>query len=421
MKLFWALLCALLVTGTTAAAGMAEPPPAESGTPVSTAYADAAAEHGFFWQLFLPQTVLPGSFLYALPADRSRRSEGTRSDQQFFEISSTGSNDVPDAALRAYKHAAATMAKTDPGCHVSWTMLAAIGRVESNHGRFGGAVLGSDGVSRPAIVGPRLDGAGPFAAIADSDGGKLDGDRQWDRAIGQMQFLPQTWASVARDGDGDGVANPGDLDDSALGAAVYLCGAGDLSTDAGMARAAFRYNHSDYYVALVLSFAHGYATGVFVQPTPPPPPGQDNKAAQVVQAAATSTPKPGKPAPAKPAATAPAKPVAPAPSTPGGSGAGPGSTPTPTPSTPSPSAPPQPEDGDWTGQLQVRGDGFVLGDWTLDLDGRAGDAAAADWDGDGTVGSVKDELTGLDGRRITVHGAKLSGTVTYARFVEALS
>ena len=82
------------------------------------------------------------------------------------------------------------MAVADPGCHISWTLLAAIGRVESNHGRFGGAQLGSDGVSRPEIRGPQLDGAGAFAAIADSDHGTLDRDKVWDRAVGQMQFLP---------------------------------------------------------------------------------------------------------------------------------------------------------------------------------------------------------------------------------------
>ena len=52
------------------------------------------------------------------------------------------------------------MATADPGCDISWTLLAAIGRVESNHGRFGGAALGSDGVSRPEIRGPQLNGAG---------------------------------------------------------------------------------------------------------------------------------------------------------------------------------------------------------------------------------------------------------------------
>ncbi len=52
------------------------------------------------------------------------------------------------------------MATADPDCDISWTLLAAIGRVETNHGRFGGAQLGSDGVSRPEIRGPQLDGAG---------------------------------------------------------------------------------------------------------------------------------------------------------------------------------------------------------------------------------------------------------------------
>ena len=190
----------------------------------------------------------------AAHAKANKDARGTRSDDQFFEISRTGSNDVPEAALRAYHHAEKVMATADPDCQISWTLLAAIGRVESNHGRFGGAQLGSDGVSRPEIRGPQLDGAGPFAAIHDSDNGALDHDKVWDRAVGQMQFLPETWGSVARDGDGDGKKNPDDIDDSALGSAVYLCGAGgSLADQPGMARAAFRYNHSDYYVQLVLS------------------------------------------------------------------------------------------------------------------------------------------------------------------------
>jgi hypothetical protein len=147
------------------------------------------------------------------------------------------------------------------------------------------AELGSDGVSRPEIRGPQLDGAGPFAAIHDSDNGALDRDKVWDRAVGQMQFLPQTWRSVERDGDGDGTKNPDDIDDSALGSAVYLCGAGgSLAGVEGMSRAAFRYNHSDYYVQLVLSFVAGFETGVFALPSPPPPPA-DAKTAKTRKAA----------------------------------------------------------------------------------------------------------------------------------------
>ena len=131
---------------------------------------------GFYWQLTTPQPVVPGTDP-ASPAAHHEGSKGTRSDKQFFKISSTGSNDVPEAALRAYHHAEKVMATADPGCEISWTLLAAIGRVESNHGRFGGAQLGSDGVSRPEIRGPQLDGAGAFAAIADSDNGVLDHDK----------------------------------------------------------------------------------------------------------------------------------------------------------------------------------------------------------------------------------------------------
>src|SRR3954453_1216650 len=186
--------------------------------------------------------------------------------------SALADHDVPAAAMRAYKHAAATMAKSKPGCHISWSLLAGIGRVESDHGRFAGSVLGTDGVSRPAIIGLPLNGVGPVAAIRDTDKGAWDGDPVWDRAVGPMQFIPSTWTWAGRDGDGDGVRNPNDIDDAALAAASYLCGgSGDLRTAAGMSSAIFRYNPSNYYVSLVRAFASGYQSGAFVIPSPPAP------------------------------------------------------------------------------------------------------------------------------------------------------
>ena len=356
---------------------------------------------GFFWQLTTPQVVTPGSYLLAL-TESHPDSKGTRSDEEFFQISSTGSNDVPSAALAAYKHAAVVMAKDQPGCQIPWTLLAAIGRVESNHGRFGGAQLGSDGVSRPAILGPQLNGAGAFAAISDSDNGTMDGDKAWDRAVGQMQFLPSTWRGVARDGDGNGTKDPNDIDDAALGSAVYLCGAGgSLANPTGMARAAFRYNHSDYYVKLVLSFQNGYTTGTFSVPSPPPPP---EKKAATVKAEKTTKKKTGHVAATAPTPTASAAPK----STPK-----PKPKPTPTP-TPTPS--PTPEVGDFTGTLQASaGNGYTLGGVTLDLgSGRMGNAASADYDADGTTETNGQELDGLvaAGAPVTVHGSKLAGVIT---------
>ncbi|NYD40904.1 lytic murein transglycosylase [Nocardioides panaciterrulae] len=170
--------------------------------------------------------------------------------------------DIPPTAQLAYQRAAAVMAAADRSCRLSWTLLAAIGRVESDHGRYAGALLGSDGVSRPVIRGVALDGRGPVARIPDTDGGRLDGDPVWDHAVGPMQFLPSTWAVVAVDGDGDGVRSPDDIDDAALAAAVFLCsGQEDLGTEAGRQAAVHRYNPSDAYVASVLAVERAYRTG----------------------------------------------------------------------------------------------------------------------------------------------------------------
>lgn len=228
-----------------------------------------------------------------LPAAKGKSKSGRGS--RFVQVSATGSNDVPEAALRAYRNAASTMATRSSGCALPWTLLAAIGRVESDHGRYGDSVLGSDGVSRPAILGLRLDGAGPVAAIHDTDKGRLDGDKVWDRAVGQMQFIPGTWSRVAADGDDDGRLSPNDLDDAALAAGRYLCTGGfSVAEPSGMARAIFSYNHSDYYVALVMAFERGYRTGYFVLPSPPPPSGTDDGLPKVVTAKHKATQKQSK-------------------------------------------------------------------------------------------------------------------------------
>ena len=160
------------------------------------------------------------------------------------------------------------MASAKPSCGIDWSLLAGIGRVESNHGRYGGAVLNPDGTATPRILGPALDGV-QFAYIADSDGGQWDGDTRYDRAMGPMQFIPTTWRAYAVDADGNGTTDPFDIDDVALAAANYLCTAGgDLRTDAGQRRAVFAYNHSDSYVNQVLALARAYASGIPVADLP---------------------------------------------------------------------------------------------------------------------------------------------------------
>jgi membrane-bound lytic murein transglycosylase B len=410
MKYVWLLVGPLVlsVLGVTGLSAMGATGEADQVTRAALESSTATtAAHGFFWQLTALQPVVPGTVLLTRGAHDGSR--GTRSDDEFFKISSTGTNDVPEAALRAYHHAEKVMATAAPDCQISWTLLAAIGRVESNHGRFGGSQLGADGVSRPEIRGPRLDGAGDFAAIKDSDNGTLDRDKVWDRAVGQMQFLPETWRSVARDGDGDKAMNPDDIDDSALGSAVYLCGAGgSLAEQAGMARAAFRYNHSDYYVQLVLSFQSGYQTGVFAVPSPPPPPAEKAKKATKSKAKTKKhvAPKPKHtvPAPASKPATPP-RPATAAKPTPK-----PAPKPTPKPSpSPTPTAPKLAQvDGIW----KVCGPAFCLGSTALDLGphNALGDKADADFDGDGNVESNGQEFAGLVDQHVNLQVEKSAGS-----------
>lgn len=168
--------------------------------------------------------------------------------------------DIPERALTAY--AVATLAIEDdyPGCGIGWNTLAAIGSVESYHGAIHGSSLGDDGVATPSIFGPALDG-GQFKGIPDSDGGTLDGDTQWDRAVGPMQFIPQTWQVYGRDANGDGISDPQNIDDAALSAAAYLCAAGgDLTSNDNWIAAIHAYNQSIEYNHAVVDAANRYAT-----------------------------------------------------------------------------------------------------------------------------------------------------------------
>jgi membrane-bound lytic murein transglycosylase B len=327
--------------------------------------------------------------------------KGTRT----WSASSLTDNGLPSAARRAYVNAAETMAGIDPACQLPWTLLAGVGRVESDHGRYGGSLLGADGVSHPLIIGVALNGAGPVAAIPDSDDGRLDQDKVWDRAVGPMQFIPSTWAGAARDGDGDGVQSPNDIDDAALAAAEYLCsGSGSVLGESAMRAAIFSYNASEEYVALVMAMEEGYRTGVFIMPAtvvdepadrakrhdrhghkhkqrgdrPPRGPGNSSSPTADGQQSGGTAPSPHPPGGS---------------TTTGGGGQGggpkpPAPSPTPEPKEPKPSPKP-PTTAELSGTLAPceSGSGWCLDGATLDLGGST---------------ELEQKFEGLSGRAVTV-------------------
>lgn len=98
-----------------------------------------------------------------------------------------------------------------------WYILAAVGKVESDHG----------------------ENMGPSSA----------------GAMGPMQFMPSTWETSGVDGNGDGVANVMDPRDAIPAAARYLKTGG---APQDWYAALFSYNHADWYVKKVLGVAEGY-------------------------------------------------------------------------------------------------------------------------------------------------------------------
>ncbi|MGW0251178.1 lytic transglycosylase domain-containing protein [Nocardia goodfellowii] len=184
---------------------------------------------------------------------------------------------IPERALRAYGYATIVLAKTQPGCHLGWTTLAGIARIESDHGRFRGATIATDGSVRPPIRGIALDGTNGTAQILDPEATARAGRTVYAKAAGPFQFIPDTWKRWGVRANTDAAklmkalasgkpehtrglpGSPDNIDDAALAAGRYLCASGgDLATYSGWSKAIFAYNHSTVYVSQVHSAASGY-------------------------------------------------------------------------------------------------------------------------------------------------------------------
>jgi hypothetical protein len=174
------------------------------------------------------------------------------------EPSADATSDIPPLMLRLFIHEASRC----PG--LPWTVMAAVSKVETDHGRHGGSQLQPDGTITPRIVGPALDGTGGNAAITDTDQGIWDNDTVWDRATGPFQFIPTSWRIYGTDGNGDSIADPHNVYDGTPAMRRHLCPDGNIADLNG---AIYAYNHSDAYVDAVLSWAKRYSGDLLVAPT----------------------------------------------------------------------------------------------------------------------------------------------------------
>lgn len=175
-------------------------------------------------------------------------------------VSSMAPSSVPGVnavLLDAMGKAAAATPTVAPQCvGMRWSILAGVAQVESN--LAAGRTIDANGWVTPRIIGPALDGSGVGGnktAIKDTDVGMWDGDKVYDRAVGAWQFIPSSWRIYGRDGNGDGLIDPHNVYDNALGAVVHLCGSGphDLTNRDQLRQTIYGYNHSWTYVDKVMA------------------------------------------------------------------------------------------------------------------------------------------------------------------------
>jgi hypothetical protein len=137
-----------------------------------------------------------------------------------FAPSALALRDIPSDYLRLYQSAGAAVG--------GWEYLAAIGKVETDHGRS----------NAPGVH----SGVNAFGCCS-----------------GPMQFSvaghPSTWDSYGVDGNHDGKTSPFDPRDAIPAAASYLAASG---APADWDAAIFSYNHAVWYVAEVKQWAERY-------------------------------------------------------------------------------------------------------------------------------------------------------------------
>jgi hypothetical protein len=139
-----------------------------------------------------------------------------------FVATAEAAGDIPLPMLALYQQAVAARC---PG--LPWPVLAAVGKVETDHARN----------------------------VAVSSAG----------ARGPMQFMPGTWRAYGLDADGDGIADIDNPVDAVHSAAHYLCASGG-GNPATLRNALWAYNHATWYVDLVLERAGRYAVAAAAPP-----------------------------------------------------------------------------------------------------------------------------------------------------------
>lgn len=199
-----------------------------------------------------------------------------------FVILDEGPLSIPELVFYAYRATEMQLAIDSPECGLPWHLVAAVGRLESDHADHGRTdVLGTLSTARTAPNG----------------------------ALGPMSLPAAVWERFPADGNADGAADPQNIFDATLAAGAWMCAdGGSVKDPEGQARAVALFDSSPEYLANVREWSTAYEQGARVAPAAP--------VAVPVPPTVAPAPVPAVPVPtneaAAPAPAAEPEPVAPA-------------------------------------------------------------------------------------------------------------
>jgi cell wall-associated NlpC family hydrolase len=120
--------------------------------------------------------------------------------------------DIPLRAMQGYAKTTVELGKEQPGCHLSWITLAAVGKTTTDHGRANGSQIGENGVSNKALGTVEVKDFYSHVVSAAN-------------AAGPMQLTAALWAKWQKSASG-GKPDLQNIDDASLTAGRALCANG---------------------------------------------------------------------------------------------------------------------------------------------------------------------------------------------------
>ena len=167
---------------------------------------------------------------------------------------------TPARAMRAYAGAALKLQEENASCGIGWNTIAAVGFFVSGHGTVGGGEVDAYGLTpEPLVDVDRYDGSSA-RVVADTDGGRIDGDGARDHSLGPMQLLPAEIDRYGGDGNEDGTIDPQQIDDAAYTLGRFLCASGgDLRDEANWREAVDAVDPSGDFTDYVTLIANDFA------------------------------------------------------------------------------------------------------------------------------------------------------------------